>query len=265
MEKTILEEVRSLRKYILVIAVILPACYLFYNTADGDTIIFFGHEDGLFEWLTSLLYFTSFVLLFRTFLVNRNIFLLLLALVMFFGAGEEISWGQRVFGFATPEKIDSVNAQHEFNVHNLVVFNGRDMKGVNKQGWQKLTEMDLLFKIFTTCFGAILPFCTRKSGFVSGLTRRFKVPVPPLVLGIFFPVSWICLKLSLYRLPRQQHSDHYWRVFTSGLEIAEFLGSLIMMLICLYFFRNRKQQVMGLEFSQQPQAQASPAEKAATA
>jgi hypothetical protein len=34
--------------------------------------------------------------------------------------GEEISWGQRIAGFSTPEAIKQVNTQHEFSAHNLV-------------------------------------------------------------------------------------------------------------------------------------------------
>lgn len=33
--------------------------------------------------------------------------------------GEEISWGQRVFGFAGPEDIVELNKQHETNLHNI--------------------------------------------------------------------------------------------------------------------------------------------------
>ncbi len=34
-------------------------------------------------------------------------------------AGEEISWGQRVFGLATPAELERMNGQGELNVHNL--------------------------------------------------------------------------------------------------------------------------------------------------
>ncbi len=33
--------------------------------------------------------------------------------------GEEISWGQRIFGFDTPESIKELNYQEEFTIHNL--------------------------------------------------------------------------------------------------------------------------------------------------
>jgi len=34
-------------------------------------------------------------------------------------AGEELSWGQRLLGFRTPDAFSGVNTQEEFNVHNL--------------------------------------------------------------------------------------------------------------------------------------------------
>ena len=46
---------------------------------------------------------------------------------MVFIAGEEISWGQRIFGWATPPELETVNNQGESNLHNvgsvLKIFN----------------------------------------------------------------------------------------------------------------------------------------------
>lgn len=44
------------------------------------------------------------------------------AVIFLFGAGEEISWGQRIFDVATPESISMQNRQNEINVHNLEVI-----------------------------------------------------------------------------------------------------------------------------------------------
>ena len=41
------------------------------------------------------------------------------AVAMFFAAGEEISWGQRIFNWETPENIEDINEQGETSVHNL--------------------------------------------------------------------------------------------------------------------------------------------------
>jgi hypothetical protein len=87
---------------------------------DDDTVVALGTEDGLFECATSVLFaitggllawmyvkcpYANDLLVLRT---RRNIFFLLLALVFLFGAGEEISWGQRIFGFETPESIEAI-------------------------------------------------------------------------------------------------------------------------------------------------------------
>lgn len=44
---------------------------------------------------------------------------ILLAIVLFVMAGEELSWGQRIFGWSTPENYAKINAQSETNLHNL--------------------------------------------------------------------------------------------------------------------------------------------------
>ena len=43
----------------------------------------------------------------------------LFCLALFFQIGEEISWGQRVFGWGTPETFSAVNKQSETNLHNV--------------------------------------------------------------------------------------------------------------------------------------------------
>ncbi|NNE00324.1 MAG: hypothetical protein HKN47_23645 [Pirellulaceae bacterium] len=40
-------------------------------------------------------------------------------IVLFLVAMEEISWGQRIFGIETPELLEEVNTQQEFNLHNI--------------------------------------------------------------------------------------------------------------------------------------------------
>jgi hypothetical protein len=42
-----------------------------------------------------------------------------ITIVLFFLAGEEISWGQRIFKFRTPEVLVENNYQEEANIHNL--------------------------------------------------------------------------------------------------------------------------------------------------
>ena len=83
-----------------------------------------AQEDRPLEWTTALLLLAGSGLLGfhaarfrRTPLVALGAILLCVAL--FLVGMEEISWGQRLFGFATPEGLAEMNWQHEFNFHNV--------------------------------------------------------------------------------------------------------------------------------------------------
>ena len=88
-----------------------------------------GAEDGFIEWVAAaaLLLGSGFCALWaRRLLASprpRNWLRLLaaagFAVLFFVMAMEEISWGQRLIGFATPEGIAAQNWQGEFNLHNL--------------------------------------------------------------------------------------------------------------------------------------------------
>ncbi len=58
-------------------------------------------------------------------LINRKkhqptaILCVLLAIILFLMAGEELSWGQRIFNWKTPDLIATYNIQKETNFHNL--------------------------------------------------------------------------------------------------------------------------------------------------
>lgn len=45
--------------------------------------------------------------------------------LLLFAAGEEISWGQRLFEIGTPPELASINSQGELNVHDVVEAQGK--------------------------------------------------------------------------------------------------------------------------------------------
>ena len=51
-------------------------------------------------------------------LLRRGVYILG-GIAFLFAAGEEISWGQRIFGFATPDLLLVWNESQEFNAHNI--------------------------------------------------------------------------------------------------------------------------------------------------
>ncbi|MEZ4364397.1 MAG: hypothetical protein R3B48_29750 [Kofleriaceae bacterium] len=88
-----------------------------------------AQEDGPIEWAT----FAAFVLAAGVLLVSVRkrgsgrwfqAACVLLALFCVTVAGEEISWGQRLFGFKPPEVFLDRNFQQEFNVHNVLMHEG---------------------------------------------------------------------------------------------------------------------------------------------
>jgi hypothetical protein len=83
-------------------------------------------EDGLIEWLAVVGFAAGAIVCFRRVLRLRGrrprrflAVTLLLGLAFFFCAGEEISWGQRLFGIESSEWFRANNAQEETNLHNI--------------------------------------------------------------------------------------------------------------------------------------------------
>jgi len=86
----------------------------------------FTREDGIAETLQVVFYLSSLIMsLIASFRYWRRgdklIGLLFLGLsgALFFLIGEEISWGQRIFGWQTSSTLASVNKQDETNLHNV--------------------------------------------------------------------------------------------------------------------------------------------------
>ncbi len=80
------------------------------------------YEDLIGEW--TQVYFFLMVLLFSVrasiSLPRYRFFFIVLALSCFYVAMEEISWGQRIFGWSSPDLFQKHNLQGETNLHNFV-------------------------------------------------------------------------------------------------------------------------------------------------
>lgn len=94
----------------------------------------------------------------------------LYALLFFFASGEEISWGQRIFGWQPSEFFAENNHQNETNLHNLVVG---DVKLAKTLFGSVLTTVLLLYLI-------VLPLTYGRWGWVTRLADVMAVPVPRL-------------------------------------------------------------------------------------
>lgn len=225
-----LMEVNFLKRYFSTILITLLLCFSLYLFMDEASMAWIGDEDNFFEWMTSLCFLASAVLCFMFFARKRNIFFLLLAIVFFVGFGEEISWGQRVFGYSTPESLVEINAQKEFNFHNTMTW-----------------EINFIFKVFTLAFGIALPFLVYHFKAISRLTARLRMPVPPISLGIFFMADWLVFKFTVTVLPQGYTPKYYF----AATEIYEFITSFILVSIFYFFFINRNKMIQGVDIKDQ--------------
>ena len=242
-----IKEMKQQKFNIAVISLILISSYSIYLYLNQDKISTLGEEDHLFEWATAIFLAISSVFFFLTFITTKNIFILALSLTMFFGSGEEISWGQRIFDFATPETIKKINVQQEFTLHNINIFNHTDLKGHTKQGIERLTDINFMFKAFTMLFGILLPLGVYHLKMVSKFAMKIKLPVPPISIGIFFIINWLTYYfLQSYLLPTGMNIQYY----DTNYEIMECISTLVLFFISLYFYVMRNTEVLGRDIKQ---------------
>jgi len=121
--------------------------------------------------------------------IRRNPSCLLLGFIFLFGAGEEVSWGQRELHFKTPDFLES-NRQKEANIHNLPVFELTDLQGAYKTGLAKYLSMQELFKLFWLTFCFLLPLWSILSRRFKLLLERGGVPIVPLWAGVFLLLNY---------------------------------------------------------------------------
>ncbi len=151
-------------------------------------------EDHYFEAVGALSFFITSSLFFFAFLRARKVYgenkvfwvkqmvFLGFAFLFFFGAGEEISWGQRIFNVETPESIAAINGQGEVNVHNLS-FGGVSI------------PFETLFDLFWISFIVALPLAAK---FIKSF-GRFAVKFVPIIhgaIGLLFLFNYLWAKVA---------------------------------------------------------------------
>jgi hypothetical protein len=113
-------------KLVFWLPLFLLLAFLIFRIINKQEYFIFIQEDGLVEYLQSFFYLLTAALgamIANRFLKNRQKGLaaiyLLFSLALIFIAGEEISWGQRIFNLDNPDFFTQHNTQKEINFHNL--------------------------------------------------------------------------------------------------------------------------------------------------
>lgn len=169
-------------------------------------------EDGIVEYGTAIFLFLIAVLcLYRFFTLGKSkslpwkIGVLGFALLFIFGAGEEISWGQRIFNIESSEYFLENNAQQETNLHNLVVSG----KKVNKVIFSQLLMVIMVIYLIVT------PILYRKKAWVKNLMDRFAVPVVQWHHTIVFLITSLLVSIN--------PPDRKWEVYELAFGVVFFL------------------------------------------
>lgn len=149
-------------------------------------------EDGFLEMQQAVyLLLVSVLCLWRFFKLKdgkSKIFkfsLLGFSALFFFGFGEEIAWGQRIFDVVAPDFFQQYNTQSDITLHNLKFG---DFK-VNK------VIFGLIAGIISGVYVLILPVLYRTIGFVQYIIDDFAVPVPKLTHTLFFLAMYILFSM----------------------------------------------------------------------
>ena len=197
----------------LLVILLFVAMALLNNNIDAYRA--FVKEDGIIEWLTVVaLFFCADVCLKRTFRLKSlrdkrfRLFLFLASLLFLFGVGEEISWGQRIFGIESSNFFMNYNSQQETNIHNLIFQNIR----INK----------VVFSFFLggviAAYLLILPIFYKKKAGVKKFINSIALPIP----RSYHITSYVVFTLIINML----HAPDKW-------ELLEMTGACIFFLIIL--------------------------------
>lgn len=164
----------------------------------------FTQEDGIVEWLTVLgLLLGAFTCFARAIRLRRTkpalfvLFLCLMGAVLFFGAGEEISWGQRIFGIQSSEYFKEHNAQGETNIHNLII----DGEKLNR------IIFTIGLAIVLATYILIVPFLYKSKQWMRRLVDHFGVPLPKPYQIIAFILMFVLVQLIPHVGKRDEISE----------------------------------------------------------
>lgn len=159
--------------------------FLAWYLADSHGYIMAMQEDTPVEWATFVLLVVSGMFAGATTWrlkgagVRATWFLWGFTLGMFIAALEEISFGQRVFGFVSPDWFLEHSDQQEVNAHNLL-----------QQSTGIMTRSVTGLALFV--YGVVLPLAARRRA-VAELLERWGVIVPPVSLAPSFAIGSILM------------------------------------------------------------------------
>jgi formate hydrogenlyase subunit 3/multisubunit Na+/H+ antiporter MnhD subunit len=218
------------------ISLIVPALVMLAGAATAlmgkEVYKWFTGEDGAAENLQVLFFALAFVLCFPVIARlwkagaqarQAKLFAamyLVLSLGLFFIIGEELSWGQRIFGWETSEELKAINKQEETNIHNI--------EGIgDKIKW---------LHVVMGAYGTILPLIFLRAQISARPLDAVSLLVPHFTLLPYFLSTLLWrLQANLWKPPKRLYF-----VITEYSEVMELVLAIAFFVFLLFQFRNLK-------------------------
>lgn len=194
-----------------------------------EAYVWFTGEDRFAESLQVLLYLLTFglslVVARRQQRAGEKVIALLylgLCLAMFFMIGEELSWGQRIFGWETANSLADVNKQDETNLHNIYGV-GSTFKWI---------------QMLVGAYGAILPLVVLRWPPPARFQKLAAAVIPHYSLILYF------LPLFLWRLYRNllEPPKALYFVVAEYNEVMELILAIGLFLFLIFQLRRSKRE-----------------------
>ena len=230
---------QSQKRYLpaLIAAIIFLVLTFLPLVGSEKTLDAFVREDGIFEDLTVLYLLGNFIVFGAALIYFRpsswlmKLSLLGLALLFFFGAGEEISWGERIFEWHDHNLIKDLNVQQELTIHNLKYFQGEESV--------LPVSFSQLFTLFVFVMMVVIPLgCLLFPKVRQFVVTRF--PILPWQFGILFVLVFLAQKIMprvLSMFPGLYH--HSSMPIPQGVhEIREHGYTFVLLLAAAFYFMS---------------------------
>jgi len=204
-----------------------------------ETVIFLTKEDGLFEWIGALCLLASSVIFLLLGINSKKsiatIYYIGFCLVMLFGFGEEINWGQRIFNWETLDFLKETGTG-QLNIHNIPGLER------NAEGERRLLPFVRIISICWLIYLFVIPMMNKYSVKIHELVHKFKLPISPIWMGVFYIINHILKWISLSYFPGNQFNPTEINVQYIT-EIYEFNLEILLLLFSLSIYKaniNRK-------------------------
>lgn len=189
----------------------------------------FTMEDGFAEDMQVLFYFLAFVL---CVLITRRIWqsddkvvkvlYLGLCLGLFFLIGEELNWGQRMFGWQTSASFAAINKQEETNLHNIYGV-GTTFKWI---------------QLLVGTYGTIFPLILLRWKAPERFQNLASMVIPPYTLVPYFMFIFVW---RIYRNLVEEPQAFYFAISEYN-EVMELILAMGLFLFMVYQLRKLTQE-----------------------